>query len=68
MTTESGSLVSSMLDSYEYDDETGRLDLTFASGGTYTYGNVPPEIVEGLKASASPGGYWRANIKGRYPR
>lgn len=43
---------STNLASGSYDDETQELEITFRSGATYAYRNVPQGIVEGLKAAA----------------
>lgn len=47
----------------DYDDRAQTLDITFRSGRTYTYRNVPPDVAEQLASSDSPGKFWRANIK-----
>lgn len=49
-----------------YDDETQELTLTFASGRSYTYPGVPPEVVTALEAAPSAGEYFNAAIKGVY--
>lgn len=58
---------STNLASGSYDDETQDLEITFRSGATYAYRNVPQGIVEGLKAAASAGEYFARQIKLRYP-
>lgn len=50
----------------DYDAEKQRLDITFKSGQTYTYENVPPEIAQGLQDATSPGSYYHAQIKNVY--
>lgn len=60
------SLNSSALASAEYDDETQVLEVTFTSGGSYSFSGVPAEIYEGLVGDSSPGRYYHRNIKGIY--
>lgn len=48
------------------DDPDGTLDITFASGRTFTYENVPVSVWEGLRDAQSPGSYFHANIKDAY--
>ena len=47
-------------------DDTGSLDITFASGRSFTYENVPMSVWEGLRDAPSPGSYFHANIKDAY--
>ncbi len=49
-----------------YDDETKILEVTFTSGQTYTFHEVPAEIYDGLLAAGSPGRYYHAFIKGQF--
>lgn len=63
--TESFSLKSSFILGGTYDDETQELTLEFASGGNYSYPNVAPEIVQGLRAAPSAGKFFHANINTR---
>lgn len=58
-------LVSSNLDSCAYDDETSELDVTFKSGGTWTYTGISPEEYAGLLSAPSAGKYFHQNIKGK---
>jgi lysyl-tRNA synthetase, class II len=60
------SLNSSVLSMAEYDDEAQTLDLTFNSGRTYTYHDVPKDVYDGLVSSSSPGQYYNSQIKDIY--
>ena len=57
-------LNSSVLSSASYDDETKTLELTFSSGRSYTYSQVPPEVFENLASAPSAGKYFNDFIKG----
>jgi hypothetical protein len=48
----------------EYDDEARELDITFTSGKTYRYFNVPLEIYAELLDASSKGKFFSDNIKG----
>lgn len=49
-----------------YDPDIKRLEVEFVSGQSYTFDSVPPEVAEGLVASASPGRFFQSSIKGVY--
>lgn len=57
---------STSLSGADYDAEKQRLDITFKSGASYTYENVPPEIAEGLERAQSPGQFYHNSIKNVY--
>jgi hypothetical protein len=48
------------------DDSTGTLDITFTSGKTFTFENVPQKVFEELRDAPSPGSYYHSSIKGAY--
>jgi hypothetical protein len=50
-----------------YDPDTQELSITFRSGETYSYRNVPQGIVAGLKAAGSAGEYFAQQIRPRFP-
>ena len=56
---------SSNLSSVGY--ESGNLYITFSSGSTYCYFNVPEAVYHGLLAAASKGRYHAYFIKNSYP-
>jgi len=53
---------------YDRDDDadTGSLDITFSSGSSYTYDNVPERVFTELREASSPGSYFHRNIKNAY--
>lgn len=57
---------SSNISSLAYDPETRTLEVIFTSGSTYQYARVPQELVDGMKAANSPGGYFAARIRPGY--
>ncbi len=59
-------LKSSNLASCEYDAEARSLAITFRSGSTYRYSDVPETVYEGLLSAASPGSYFASRIKDAY--
>lgn len=46
--------------------ESGRLHITFQSGQTYTYHDVPKSVTIALITGPSPGEYYNLHIRGRY--
>ena len=59
-------LNSSAIRNVSYDSQTGRLHITFNSGGTYTFYRVPPPIYDGLLNASSAGQYYHSYIRGRF--
>jgi len=59
-------LNSSHLLSCRHSQLDGFLDITFQSGMTYRYNNVPEETYIGLINANSPGRYFHGNIKPRF--
>lgn len=49
-----------------YDKENGLLKVSFKTGATYTYQNVPSSIWQGLKIAPSKGKYYASNIRGKF--
>lgn len=47
--------------------EAGILYISFHSGGTYWYRNVPERVYRELMSAPSHGKYFHAHIKGVYP-
>jgi hypothetical protein len=54
---------SSMMTFVKYDDDACELDITFTSGKTYRYLDVPLEIYDGLLDAESKGEFFNNNIK-----
>jgi hypothetical protein len=57
---------STALQGATYDPTTETLTITFMSGSSYSYPNVPPDVVEQLAEAPSAGSFWRNNIKDQY--
>jgi hypothetical protein len=66
MTVWSSPLRSSALASAQYDDQLEELTLTFTSGRSYTYEDVPEDIYEQLLQSPSPGTFYAFWIRDQY--
>jgi hypothetical protein len=56
-------VASSVMSRVEYDDDARELDITFASGKTYRYLEVPPDIHDGLLNAQSKGQFFNEHIK-----
>ena len=50
----------------DYDDESEECHITFKDGRSYTLQGIPQIEVERWANADSIGGYWNANLKGRY--
>jgi hypothetical protein len=57
---------SSMMERVDYRDAERQLDITFASGKTYTYFGVAQRVYEGLLAAESKGRFFHDSIDGTY--
>ena len=57
---------SSVIRRYRYDPVLRALEVTFVSGKVYVYGDVPPEVFEGLSAAASKGRFFNEHIRDCY--
>lgn len=57
---------SSTIDAFEYDPAAKRLDVTFKSGGTYSYNDVPPETYLDFCQAESHGKHFAAHVRGKY--
>jgi hypothetical protein len=57
---------SSAIQSIEFDELTNRLQITFASGKTYTYYSVPRSVYERLLRAPSKGTFFNQHIKDQY--
>lgn len=54
---------SSAIEMVKYDRKSENLNITFTSGGSYDYPNVPEEVVIGLINASSAGKYYHQFIK-----
>ncbi|MES1200075.1 MAG: KTSC domain-containing protein [Pseudomonadota bacterium] len=59
-------MASSVLQRYLYDAAKSELIVTFVSGRTYAYEDVPLAIYEALCAADSKGAYFNAHIRDEY--
>jgi hypothetical protein len=57
---------SSNLASATYDPDVENLVITFQSGESYTYFNVPASVYRGLTLAGSAGTYFHRSIRSRY--
>jgi len=58
---------SSMLVAVGYDAAAKELEVVFASGAVWRYGEVPRKVYRELLAAESKGSYMRSNVIGVYP-
>lgn len=59
-------LNSSNLRGFDYEPRSRMLKITFQSGRTYVYNDVPQDVVDGLESAESPGKYFNSSIKDTY--
>jgi hypothetical protein len=57
---------SSALVRIDYDDEEQTVYFTFKDGRSYSIQGIEQIEIERWVNSGSPGGYWNANLKGKY--
>lgn len=57
---------SSNIESFSYDKDTETLSITFKSGATYDYFNVPPSAHRSFQSAGSYGEHFARHIRGRY--
>ena len=57
---------SSVLASAAFDEATNRLTVTFKSGRSYEFFDIPMDVWFGLKEAESKGRYFTQNIKGKF--
>jgi len=57
---------STVIRSFSYEPDQGRLVIEFQSGCSYEYFDVPPDIFAGLRSAPSPGSYFNARVRDRY--
>lgn len=58
---------SSNIAEYGYDEVNKELRVRFRSGALYSYSDVEPEHVAKLRDADSPGAYFLAHIRDKYP-
>lgn len=59
-------IASSAVKALRYDEEAQLLEITFPSGATYHYFNVPPDLVYFFSLADSLGKFFNAEIKHRF--
>lgn len=57
---------SSAIHAVDYDESSLQLEITFTSGGTYTYYGVPKWKYLGLINAASVGAYFNEHIRDQH--
>lgn len=57
---------SSVIAQFSYDWKTMRLTVTFVSGRTYQYFDVPASAVAGLRFATSKGTFFNSRIRDHY--
>lgn len=57
---------SSVISHFNYDQDAATLYITFVSGISYKYKNVPQYVYLMLKAAGSKGRYFNHHIKNKY--
>lgn len=57
---------STVIRSWRYDLDTGRLLVLFTSGRCYRYLDVPETVVAGLATAGSKGSYFNRHIRDRF--
>lgn len=58
---------SSMFKSIGYDPVSWTLEVEFSNGGVYRHKKVPPEVYAALVKAESPGKFFGATIRGKFP-
>ena len=58
---------STVLRSFSYEAANRRLDVVFNSGRSYSYGDVPPEVFDAMKASFAKGVFFNRQVRDHYP-
>jgi len=57
---------SSVIQRYLYDHSKQELIVTFVTGRTYAYEDVPPEVYAAFAAASSKGAFFNAEIRDTY--
>lgn len=67
MTTFTNDFISTNVASATWDDQTGKLEVSFVRDGTtYTYYNVPETLWKKFVQAPSPGRFVLSELKGKY--
>lgn len=57
---------SSTISTVGYDPDKQQLHVTYNTGGTYVYHDIPPETHQAMMMSSSKGKFLHTNVKGRH--
>jgi lysyl-tRNA synthetase class 2 len=57
---------STAINDIEYETERQRLIVTFVTGRTYEYIDVPADVAASFQSAASKGAFFNAHIRDRY--
>ena len=57
---------SSVIRDFAYDPERRSLAVEFVSGRRYRYDDVPPRVVEAMRAARSRGQYFNRHIREKF--
>ena len=57
---------STVIRSFKYHPDTGRLVIVFQTGRRYAYYDVPAEVHESMRAARSRGSFFNDRIRDRY--
>ena len=58
---------SSVIRSFEYDDDSQSLAVTFLSGRRYRYDRVPVETYRAMRRALSKGSFFNRQVRDRFP-
>ena len=57
---------SSVIRSWNYDQDAARLEVVFVSGRRYSYYEVPDRIAQGMRKAVSKGSFFNRRIRDRF--
>lgn len=57
---------SSNVRAVEYNDDARELTVSFKTGATYLYSEVPRSIYDAMLSAESVGGYFAAHVRGKF--
>ena len=58
---------SSVIRTFDYDQERRQLWVTFVSGKLYVYDRIPEDVADAFRAAPSKGIFFNRFIRDRYP-
>lgn len=59
-------MISSWIESVDYDSQTGVATMNLSDGSTYDYEDVPASTVNDWEVADSPGGFHNSQIRGNF--